>query len=214
LIVVIQCAAGKQTGAGHLHTRDGRNVLFVAHPPLAPQADTVHHARPDDPSDTHGSWRDVLVRYNAEESANSLGLLPASALYSHPTYRRLASQVDPDKLFILSAGWGLLPATYRTPNYDITFSGQAEAYKRRRRTDRYADFTAPGSDLDAPMTFFGGKSYVPLFARLTARHRGPRTVFYNSPEPPDALGCRPERFVTTTRTNWHYECADTWLRQH
>ena len=32
-------------------------------------------------------------------------------------------------------------------------------------------------------------------------------MFYNSGRAPEAPGCLLERFVTTTRTNWHYECA-------
>ena len=139
--------------------------------------------------------------------------MPASELYAHPVYARLAKSISAERLFILSAGWGLLPATFLTPNYDITFSGQAEPHKRRRRTDLYRDFTALPEDQDEPMVFFGGKDYVPLFARLTWPHKGPRTVFFNSQHPPSAAGCRLERFATTTRTNWHYECADAWLTQ-
>lgn len=212
MIVVIQCAASKRVDAGHLRTRDGRRVLLVAQPSLAPPSDKVHYARPDDTSDSGSSWRDQLARYNANPQVNPFGLLPAAALYTHPTYARLAERIDDEKLFILSAGWGLLPASFLTPNYDITFSTQAESYKRRRGSDLYQDFAPLPNDGDAPMVFFGGKDYAPLFARLTRTHRGPRTVFFNSQQSPDVPGCRLERFVTTTRTNWHYECADVWLR--
>ncbi|MFC3723125.1 DUF6884 domain-containing protein [Neoaquamicrobium sediminum] len=153
------------------------------------------------------------MRYNADPQGDPLGLLPAISLYTHPTYRRLAEAIDPNRLFILSAGWGLLPASYLTPNYDITFSPMAEPYKRRRRADRYQDFAILPDNVDEPMVFFGGKDYVQLFASLTRTHRGPRTVFYNSQLPPNASGCRLERFATTTRTNWHYECAGGWLAQ-
>lgn len=213
MIVVIQCAASKQPNAGHFCADDCRRVLFVAQPAMAPPSDRTHYARPDDLSDADASWREELMRYNANPQDNPLGLLTAIALYTHPTYTRLAKKIDADRLFILSAGWGLLPASFLTPNYDITFSPQAEPYKRRLRTDPYRDFAPLPDDDNAPMVFFGGKAYVPLFARLTRTHRGPRTVFFNSPRPPDAPGCRLQRFVTTTRTNWHYECADAWLGQ-
>jgi hypothetical protein len=35
MIVVIQCAAGKRSGAGHLMSGDGRPVSFVANPDAA-----------------------------------------------------------------------------------------------------------------------------------------------------------------------------------
>jgi hypothetical protein len=58
------------------------------------------------------------------------------------------------------------------------------------------------------IVFLGGKDYLPLFCRLTASLPVKKTVFFNSvdrPELPD--GFSPLRFRTTTRTNWHYECA-------
>ena len=210
MLVVIQCAATKRPDGGYMRTRDGRRVLFVAQPELAPRLDDVHFARPDDLSDTGGTWREVLVTYNASPSNNPLGLLPAAALYMHPAYARLVDMVGNERVFILSAGWGILPASFLTPSYDITFSNQAALYKRRRRTDAYSDFLLQ-TDSDAPMLFFGGKDYAPLFAHLTRTHRAQRTVFFNSQLPPNAPGCRLERFVTTTRTNWHYECVDAWL---
>jgi hypothetical protein len=58
-----------------------------------------------------------------------------------------------------------------------------------------------------PVYFLGGKDYVPLFVELTKNLHAPRTVMYNSATPPKAPDCRLERFQTSTRTNWHYECA-------
>ena len=66
MIVVMQCAASKQAAAGYLRTRDGRRVMFVAQPQLAPPSDEFHYARPDDPSGTDESWRDVITRYSAD----------------------------------------------------------------------------------------------------------------------------------------------------
>ena len=54
-------------------------------------------------------------------------------LYKNSAYEYLVNQLGEDKVFILSAGWGLIPAPFLTPDYDITFSGNAEAYKRRRK---------------------------------------------------------------------------------
>ena len=66
--------------------------------------------------------------------------------------------------------------------------------------------------IDEPVVFFGSKDYVPLFEELTRSLKARRTVFYNSNTPPTAPGCSLVRFRTTTRTNWHYECAGAFLR--
>lgn len=39
MIVAIQCAGSKQSGAGCLRGADGRSVLFVEHPPGLGQRD-------------------------------------------------------------------------------------------------------------------------------------------------------------------------------
>lgn len=89
----------------------------------------------------------------------------------------------------------------------IVASVSAEPYKRRRKGDLYRDLRMLPNDTDEPIVFFGGKDYLPLFCDLTKDVKAKRTVFYNSGYAPAAQGCALVRFVTTTRTNWHYECA-------
>lgn len=122
MIIVIQCAAGKQGHAGHLRTLDGLEVMFVAHPDSAPSHPNRVYARPDDLSDRGKSWRNVLQEYNRNPGENPLELLSAWQLYKNPVYEMLAKRFAPDRLYILSAGWGLVRADYLTPSYDITFS--------------------------------------------------------------------------------------------
>ena len=56
--------------------------------------------------------------------------------------------------------------------------------------------------------FLGGKDYLALFATLTAKYRGRKTVVYNSASPPTVLaGFRLWRYPTSGRQNWHYEAA-------
>jgi hypothetical protein len=209
MIVVIQCAATKHLDAGRFKSPDGKSVIFVADPRAAP-ADTGIYARPDDQAQIGITWRDLLLSYN-NAGDNQLGLFPAYRLYENRTYGQLANRFGLDKLYILSAGWGLISSGFLTPYYDITFSPSAEAYKRRRKTDRYRDFCMMPMSTDEPIVFFGGKDYVPLFCALTKLSGGKRTVFYNSAIPPNAPGCTLERFETATRTNWHYECAGHFL---
>jgi hypothetical protein len=208
MIVVIQCAASKRTNAGYLRTKDGRPVLFVADPKKAAQADNRLYARPDDQSGVGPTWREVLVRYNASPGNNPLGLLPAIELYENAAYRRIAKKFGAENTFILSAGWGLISSSFLTPNYDITFSASADAYKRRRRTDTYQDLRMLLDRLAGPIVFVGGRDYLDLFVRLTQSVSGEKIVFYNSAIEPVAPGCLLRRFETTTRTNWHYECAN------
>jgi hypothetical protein len=176
LIVVIQCA-GKKRKDGFLCAREGKPVIFVADPASAPLSDDYVYMRPDDPSDQGGSWRDVLVRYNEAPGNNPLSLLPAFELYERDTYRALVKRFGVDKSYILSAGWGLIPASFLTPYYDITFKGNADELKRRRKKDVYSDLSMLHADTDEQVVFLGGEDYLPFFTRLTLRKdsAGPRS---------------------------------------
>ena len=211
MIVVIQCAARKAADAGHLRARDGRKVMFIADPDLAPRDGDCVYARPDDIADTGTSWRTVLCQYNENPSDNRLGLLPAWRLYRNSTYEILAEHCGLDRLYILSAGWGLIPAEFLTPNYDITFSTaqNVQRFKRRRRHDSYRDFRMLPADASEPILFFGGRDYIQLFCTLTADSASQRTVFYAGREPA-APGCRVQRFGKPF-TNWHYQCARAYV---
>ncbi len=204
--IVIQCADRKDASAGSLHAADAGPVLFVAQPTLAPANPIRHYARPDDISDDGRTWRERLVAYNAAAD-NPLKLLPAYRLYAHDSYRALVDRFGLGRLFILSAGWGLIPASFLTPGYDITFATSADDWKRRRKADRYQDFCMLPDD-DDPIVFVGGKDYLPLFRKLTTSLRAGKVVFFNSRTEPDLpQGFEVVRYRTTTRTNWHYECA-------
>jgi len=209
--VVIQCAASKRSNAGHMRRRDGTPVMFVADPNHAPRAGELAYARPDDLTDDGRSWRDWLLDYNRSPASNPLNLLPAFELYENAVYGRLVAKFGIDKLFILSAGWGLIPATFLTPAYDITFNQSADDYKRRRKSMPYRDISLFPADSDGALVFLGGKDYLPLFVALTHAAKGRRFVFYNSINRPEAPACTLQRYVTTTRTNWHYECAQALI---
>jgi hypothetical protein len=211
MIVVIQCAAGKSHRAGCLRTASGKPVHFVADPHAAPANAALMYARPDDPSDWGGSWREVLLKYNEDPDDNPLDLSSAYMLYENRAYFWLVGRYNVTHVYILSAGWGLIRADFLTPYYDITFSPSAESYKRRRKTDHYDDFCMLPANTEDEIVFFGGKDYVPLFCSLTAGVRTKKTVFYNSAQPPRATGCALKRFNTTTRTNWHYECVNAFI---
>ena len=208
--IVIQCASGKDPEAGWLVDRGGKRVQFVADPTRAPAGDQWSYARPDDIFEGKQTWRQFLANYNQNGGENLLGLSPAYKLYANAAYRELVEKFQIENIFILSAGWGLIGAEFLTPKYNITFSQTAkgaDAYKRRGKKDTYADFCLLPEECSDDLVFLGGKDYLPLFCDLTKSYKGDRHVFYNSEVTPRADGCRPIRFQTTTRTNWHYECA-------
>lgn len=184
--------------------------MFVAKPDAAPADTSQLYARPDDVSDTGESWRTVLREYNEEYNVapgtNPHCLLPAWQLYKNRTYKILADHCDLGRLYILSAGWGLIRADFLTPNYDITFS-QAEPFKRRGRREAFADFSLP-LGIEDDIVFFGGRGYVELFCRLTAHAKGHRTVFYAANKV-EAPGCTLRRYERST--NWHYKCAQAYV---
>lgn len=214
MIVVIQCAAGKQRNAGRLRTSDERCVMFVANPDCAPSGGSQVYARPDDNSDRGKSWRTVLQEYNDAPEENPFGLLQAGRLYKDATYGMLMEKCGPERLYILSAGWGLIRSDYLTPDYDITFSNHqnVKTFKRRRDRDEYHDFSMLPPDTTESITFFGGKAYVRLFCMLTNKSGGSRYVWHNSQDKPDAPGCIVKRFNSPNRRRWYYECAQAFVQ--
>jgi hypothetical protein len=214
MIAIIQCAASKRPDAGYLRRQDGTRVKFVADPTRAPADSGFVYAHPDDNSDVGANWRQVLVQYNANHGNNALGLLQAFELYENLSYRRAAEHFGVAKTYILSAGWGLIRASFLTPNYDITLSAQAKKkapWKFRSKGDHYEDFCQLTVNSTDSIVYFGGKDYIRLLCTLTDGVNSKRTLFYNSDKAPEAPGWRLQRFLTPTRTNWHYECLNAFL---
>lgn len=239
MIVVIQCAGSKQDRAGRLHTPDDRSVIFVAAPAEAQQANPHEasvYVRPDDvapddperPTEHEVTWRKKLQFYNeryAETGDNPNRLYPAYRLYRHHVYSDLVEAFGIGSIYILSAGWGLIPASFLTPYYDITFTKSAEPYKRRKPSDRCNDFALLPRKTEEDIAFIGSKEYRELFCSLTRDVRGQRQMYYwakpgSSQDSAsdwtrsdiEALGCTPVSFEQAKSTNWQYDCAE-WFRE-
>ena len=213
MIFVIQCAGDKNRQAGSMVRTDGSPVMFVAKPDEMPDH---HHpgyayAHPDDISESGESWRSRLLDYNRNPGRNRLGLLPAWQLYRNPVYSRLAGTYGSDRVYILSAGWGLINSEFLTPPYDITFSAKRGMGIKRDASIRFRDLCLLPEGNRDPIVFFGGKSYLLQFCELTRAFDSRKIVFYNSSTPPHAPGCELHRFDTEARTNWHYQCAHRFM---
>jgi hypothetical protein len=213
MIVVIQCAATKSPRAKRLHTVGGREVLFVASPADAPKQPDCVYARPDDLAGAGQTWRQFVSDYN-QRAENPLALLPAYQLYENPVYQRLVTKFGISNVLVLSAGWGLVNAEFLLPDYDITFSASAPSFKRRRKSDVYKDFVMLPQSPDC-IAFIGGKDYLPLFVSLSKDVAAQKIVFFNSSTAPSLPpGYVALRYLTTTRTNWHYGCANDLIYGH
>ena len=218
-VFVIQCAATKRGSAGCLRAEDGRRVVFVANPSIAPESSDRLYKRPDDRMDANRSYRDAVVTYDRQwrknPQDNPYGLLAAWRLYKPPVYEDLVRRFGIPRVFILSAGWGLIPADFLTPCYDITFGYAAEKYKRRRG-DGFRDLMMLPAD-SGSIVFLGGKEYRQLFCRLTEGTSAERIVFYRASaeddQDIDLARCKSRPFRTRTRTNWHYECAQALIEE-
>lgn len=208
--IVIQCAATKQQPLldSGFRAEDKRLVKFVANPALAPVSESYVYVRPDDLFDKKSTWRERLIDYN-NLPTNMLKLFPAYQLYKNKTYVDLIKKFGSENIYILSAGWGLISATFFTPDYDITFSAakNVKPYCRRKKIDLYSDICLLPDDGDS-IVFLGGQDYLPLFCNLTAKLKGVKKVFFNSEIKPHlGQGFISERYVTKQKTNWHYSCA-------
>jgi hypothetical protein len=215
--VVIQCASTKDPSAGTLRTKGGKAVHFVAAPHLcSPTAETIY-ARPDDESDHQGqSWRNRLEAYVAHDADNSLGMRQAYLLYKHSAYGRLVEHFGISRVFILSAGWGLVRADYLLPAYDVTFNQRAKQKNPAAYSTSIEGWSffqqLPKNDKE-PVVFLGGRDYLPLFERLTLSLQRKRIVFVRAAEAgsvrrsPGSFSCELREFHVAARTNWHYQCA-------
>ena len=218
MIIVIVGTSRKNENAGHMKTKDGRRIVFVADPENAQKQNalklnSIVYRHPDDKARAGKSWKEMLLEYNNrcihDPSSNTLELLPARQLYKHRRYEELVSAFGSQNTFILSEGWGLISADFLTPNYDITFSRSAASnlWALRRNKDCDTDLMMLPKETDKPVVFLGGKEYIPFFCHLTKDVESKRIIFYNSKDRLSATGCTLSRFDTAALTNWYHVCA-------
>lgn len=215
--IIIQCAGAKQPHANytgfHQHGHYIENFL------ARPNADHLHCTHPDLECANGITWRETLAQYNQQNSANNPQYLSqAYELYRPAAYGNLVAEFGVENVYILSAGWGLIRADYLIPDYDITFSANAEPHQRRRNNDDYNDFNHLAGNTE-PLIFLGGISYQPLLFQLTQQLDCDIRLVFRAENPP-ALPINANarymkrNFQTPRRTNWHYEAANALIQNH
>ena len=156
-----------------------------------------------------------MVVYNQKcADAEPLGLLPAYELYCprkpySDLYKRLVEVFKIENVYILSAGWGLVRASFRLPKYDITFSSNSGVARHKRRfvSDRYCDFNQLDKDTSDDLLFFGDKDYHRSFCEITENYGGRRIAYFNLKKEPHHPGVEFVRFESSNPRIGHYVCA-------
>ena len=187
-------------------------MKFVARPEQAPSSAEWLYRHPDGHSDVPGqTWRQQLVAYNTSARDNPLCLLEAYRLYQDSVYKELVVACGLTNVFILSAGWGLVRADYRLPDYDITFASTkpADRYKRRMPGDKYDDFFQLAGGEVGPVVCFVTKHYWSLLQKVTDPLHCEKVVFFATNDPPNCPQWTPIPFRRFT--NWQYTCAKEFL---
>jgi len=219
--IIIACTNKKRDGGSF--KSNGETVKFVADPNRTPHSNHYIYARPDDESDDGDesdngrTWRMRLHNYNENyknTGENPDNLLPAYKLYKNPIYKKLVDKFCVENVFILSAGWGLIPANYLTPIYDITFSNNGESYSKRKCSDIYKEDSSMLPDNEEDIIFLGGKDYQKLFRKLCRNYEGEKVIFHYYPldstaqcsKDVDGFELRP--YKSSNPRKWYYECAE------
>lgn len=206
-IFVIQ-GGSRKAPDGYLRGNAGRRMVFVADPAKAPAVADARYARPDDARPDGRTWRQYLVDYNSRE-ANPSNLYRAIDLYAHPVYAHLARQVPVERLYVLSAAWGLVRADFRLPSYEVSLSHspQVPAYARRSGHAAWSDFSALEAGAGDEVIFIGGNSYIPLFDALTSQTPAQRLAYRSAGTGKGSQGLKFRRFDAKGRNNWYYDLA-------
>jgi len=218
--IIIQCSATKNGDIWTPSELGKFRVNFVAYPKGCTESPSLYYAHPDDriPNGIE-TWRKYLIRYNLrykKSSENPDGLLKSAELYKTPIYRDLANNCGWENTFILSAGWGLVRADFLLPYYDITFSRNADRCKKRENNEQFYDFDhltqCENSDIQETIYFFGGKDYLPLLYKLTRNINCKKVIYYKAKNIPKEEGYDYIECYTNRRTNWHYSCAEKFMK--
>lgn len=202
--VVMMCSKSKQNDSALIFNNN--TITFKAN-----TNEVINQFKPDDdiPGNINYSWRNYV-----SNNQNQINLpYRAYELYTENVYNELFMTFG-NRLYIESAGWGIVNAEFRLPNYDITFSDNTnEETIRHYQTGNYDDYNqlivSPNDDI----VFIGTEKYIPLFFYLTNQLPNRKIIYWkkhntpiNYPIPNYSFIYR--RYISNNRRKWFYELAN------
>lgn len=167
-IIVICCAGRKNPLYGKL-TENEHEIDFraVSNP-------VNYEYMPDDIKSNNQTWREYIHEHQANTDLNIYNAYmlytpksPFQNIYSD-LYARFAN-----RLYILSAGWGLIKSDYRIPKYDITFKSNIHSINRTEPNpifdhNDWKQLSENDLKINSRIIFIGPRNYHNLFDRCTA----------------------------------------------
>ena len=95
----------------------------------------------------------------------------------------------------------------RIDEWVLSTAREYRRYKKRGKSEPYADFCQLSNESPEPILFLGGLDYQPLFENLTADLPAEKVVVHRSASMVHRPGFTYVEYDTPARTNWHYLCA-------
>ena len=156
--------------------------------------------------DKETTWR----KYIYENQTLDKLPLKAYELYKDKSYLELHKKFK-KRFYILSAGWGLVRADFRLPNYDITFSSKEKPDPRRiYNCPPYSDFNQLKIKPDEDIIFIGTPDYLNLFFTCTQNLANRKIVYFisnNMPNYPNDTFIYVRYDSKGRSSGWYYSLA-------
>jgi hypothetical protein len=192
---------------------------------MVSQDGVVFH-KPDDriPGETR-TWRDLVLEQK------ECDLVSAYRLYSPPIspdiYKDFYGKFK-NRFYIFSAGWGIIRANFKLPDYNITYSTAPNMpeYARRRDNIGWNDINHLKEDSvkfnrDSVIILFVGSDSVPPFCGMTKSIPYEKKILYNGEKGRKVTETMRgqgfvqrfdyEEYQTDQKTNWHYKAAREFI---
>lgn len=196
---------------------DEQHIMFVASPEAVLNAPPpkfplgIKYCRPDDKIfDTEDTWLDLVKKQNHPD------LIPAYQLYKRDIYHKFYMKYR-NNFYIISAGWGIIRASYKIPAYNITYSNSKSVpkYSRRINSDKWNDFNhlkedSANFDENSIIILFSGSNYIESFCNMTKFIKNRKIIYYTAQSISKKDGFEYSKYKKNF-TNWHYEAAKEYL---
>lgn len=217
MVVVISCSGPKK--GRYLLNQNKQKIKFVSAPNYCNNTESAKDTlffHPDDLIEDNKSGRDIVLEMQNESSY----LTKAYELYKErldlndEIYVNLYNKFK-SNLYIISAGWGLIRADFKLPNYDITFKTGVSACNFRSFQALFNDFNhLKNIPIDEIIVFIGSPDYINLFYSMTKEIPNKKVIFWKLAGTPsnfkkilnDKNYCF-KYYKTSKRQGWYYELA-------